>query len=178
MRVARRKPFGVVDSQIDAAKVAVGKRPDQPPVMIDDQRQTKLLRVHFDHQLVKTGFGRHDGQVVARMHQVRGPQQKPLAERALWMRLGEVLAGEAARAILHRCWKRQRPAAAILSRSAGPHIETIIEVAREFNTPIIVHIDDDLLELPTIIGLPKWRHHNKPERRASRKYALDHADIV
>ena len=71
-----------------------------------------------------------------------------------------------------------RPTLMVFCRYNGPHVEYLVEWARNEGVPAIYHIDDDLLSVPLEIGENKYRAHNDPRRRAAVRYLLDKADLV
>jgi glycosyltransferase involved in cell wall biosynthesis len=74
--------------------------------------------------------------------------------------------------------ERLRPSAVILSRYAGPEHEAVLRTARATGAPIVVHLDDDLLQVPPDLAPEKARHYNRPERLAALRAVLDSADLV
>jgi glycosyltransferase involved in cell wall biosynthesis len=70
------------------------------------------------------------------------------------------------------------PSAIIFCRYSGPGYEPILEWARRERVPVIYHIDDDLLAVPTAIGDRKAAYHNAPERLATVTSLLNAADLI
>ncbi|WP_289036180.1 glycosyltransferase [uncultured Roseibium sp.] len=71
-----------------------------------------------------------------------------------------------------------QPDYVVFCRYSGPHADFIVDYARQKNTPALFHIDDDLLSIPIDIGERKYNTHNSPNRLATVRYLLDHADLV
>ncbi len=70
------------------------------------------------------------------------------------------------------------PSVIIFCRYSGPAANHIVDWARENGVPVIYHIDDDLLAIPTEIGERKFELHNAPERLSTVRFLLEAADLV
>ncbi len=70
------------------------------------------------------------------------------------------------------------PSIIVFCRYSDRFSEHIVNIARVRNTPVIFHIDDDLLNVPIEIGEQKYKMHNSPERLAAVSYLLTNADLV
>lgn len=83
---------------------------------------------------------------------------------ALWQ-VSEADAGGtlSAQAIAERV-RSMRPDALIFSRYGGPHAEAFVSAAEQCGAPIIMHLDDDLFEIPADLGAHKVKQHMRPER--------------
>jgi hypothetical protein len=71
------------------------------------------------------------------------------------------------------------PTAVVLSRFghlAGT--EAAIGAARERGLPLLVHIDDELFELPVTAGIERYRSARHPRRVAALQQGLQEADLV
>jgi glycosyltransferase involved in cell wall biosynthesis len=71
------------------------------------------------------------------------------------------------------------PTAVVLSRFghlAGA--EGIIAAARARGLPLLVHIDDELFELPVTVGIERYRSARHPRRLAALLQGLQEADLV
>lgn len=82
-----------------------------------------------------------------------------------------------------KAWIRQRildarPDIVVACRYSGPCPEIIIETCRELDVPLIVHVDDDLLNIPRELGEKKYAFHNSPKRLATVRTLLDSADLI
>lgn len=80
-------------------------------------------------------------------------------------------------------WLRQTvadfdPTTIVFCRYSDVCCELLVDLARERDTPVIFHVDDDLLNVPLEIGEAKYRMHNAPERLATVRHLLTHADLV
>ena len=72
-----------------------------------------------------------------------------------------------------------RPTAVVLSRFghvAG--LEGIWAAARAHGAPIVLHIDDDLFELPVTVGIERYRAGRHPRRIQALRAAIRNADMV
>lgn len=93
------------------------------------------------------------------------------------------LFGKSVRNEQARVWVRQRiqefkPDILLFCRYSGPHVEAMLELAREGCIATIFHIDDDLLNVPREIGEAKYEFHNHPARLATVRALLARADLV
>lgn len=70
------------------------------------------------------------------------------------------------------------PSVIVFCRYSGPNAVFIRLWAKQNNVPVIFHIDDDLLTIPTNIGLAKFALHNSKSRIHSVRYLLDNSDLV
>ena len=85
----------------------------------------------------------------------------------------------AARGLAEAQMSEVRPTAMVLSRFghvAG--LEGAWAAARALGAPIIVHIDDDLFELPVTVGVERYRNGRHPRRIQALRVALRNADLV
>jgi glycosyltransferase involved in cell wall biosynthesis len=70
------------------------------------------------------------------------------------------------------------PSAIVFCRYSGPAHRAIVEWARREKVPVIYHIDDDLLAIPSDIGERKSAFHNAEERLATVRELITSADLV
>jgi glycosyltransferase involved in cell wall biosynthesis len=77
-----------------------------------------------------------------------------------------------------KLWKTFRPTLVIFSRYAGGDYELLVDAARSHNTPIVAHLDDDLFDVPAVLGQRKRDFHNSPERLASLGDVFRSADLI
>ncbi|MEX0409746.1 glycosyltransferase [Aquibium sp. LZ166] len=70
------------------------------------------------------------------------------------------------------------PSVLVLSRFGGVLGPTLIRWARRHAVPVIFHIDDDLLDVPTSLGPAKYAHYRDPNRLAVLRESMDSADLV
>lgn len=73
---------------------------------------------------------------------------------------------------------RFAPSTVIFCRYSGPGYKPVLEWARREKVPVIYHIDDDLLAVPSEIGERKYAVHNAPERLEAVAELLQAADLV
>jgi glycosyltransferase involved in cell wall biosynthesis len=70
------------------------------------------------------------------------------------------------------------PTTLIFCRYSGPAWKPMLEWARRNRVPVVYHIDDDLMAVPTNIGARKHALHNSPERLGTVRSVLAAADLV
>jgi glycosyltransferase involved in cell wall biosynthesis len=75
-------------------------------------------------------------------------------------------------------WALYEPDVLILSRYTSGLADGLIRAARAQGTPVVFHIDDDLLNVPESLGASKFLHYNQPERLAALRGAMDASDFV
>jgi len=73
---------------------------------------------------------------------------------------------------------RYGPSTIIFCRYSGPAYRPVVDWARRNGVPVVYHIDDDLLAIPTEIGERKHTLHNSPERLEAVRELLTSADLV
>jgi glycosyltransferase involved in cell wall biosynthesis len=86
---------------------------------------------------------------------------------------------EAARAIVEAEMAAVSPTAVVLSRFG--HLgaaEAAAAAARAHGVPLLVHIDDELFDLPVTTGIERWRAARHPRRIAALARGLREADLV
>jgi len=71
-----------------------------------------------------------------------------------------------------------QPDIAVFCRYSGPLADFFVEKLHEKNIPVIYHVDDDLMNVPTEIGEIKFKEHNSPERLLSVSSLLATSDLV
>ena len=84
-----------------------------------------------------------------------------------------------ARALAEAEMSEVRPTAVVLSRFghvAG--LEGVWAAAKAHGAPIVLHIDDDLFELPVTVGIERYRGGRHPRRIQALRTALRSADMV
>ena len=70
------------------------------------------------------------------------------------------------------------PSIIVFCRYSGPNAVFVRLWAKQNNIPVIFHIDDDLLSIPSNIGMSKFNHHNSESRTSTIRYLLDNVDLV
>jgi hypothetical protein len=70
-----------------------------------------------------------------------------------------------------------RPALVVLSRFTSPTGVEWIAGAREAAIPVIFHIDDDLLAVPSSLGTAKYNAYNSPERLKALRENIEQSDL-
>ncbi|MFC3691106.1 hypothetical protein [Chenggangzhangella methanolivorans] len=81
-------------------------------------------------------------------------------------------------AALIRRYEDYRPDILVMSRYSLADGAPLIERAREARIPVVFHIDDDLLNVPTNIGPKKYEAYTRPERLAALRSNMDAADVI
>jgi glycosyltransferase involved in cell wall biosynthesis len=80
--------------------------------------------------------------------------------------------------VLARWYETYKPEVVILTRYAIPHGSTILEFFRHRGVPVIYHIDDDLLEIPTSLGKEINNRQGSDTVVEARRYLLGHCDLI
>ncbi|MGH7026607.1 hypothetical protein [Brevundimonas sp.] len=81
-------------------------------------------------------------------------------------------------AALDALWNRHAPEGLVLSRYTQSAGDALIRKARSAGVPVVFHIDDDLLAVPTSLGQSKYDYYNQPDRLAALKAAMNASDVV
>jgi glycosyltransferase involved in cell wall biosynthesis len=71
-----------------------------------------------------------------------------------------------------------QPDLVVFCRYSGPFVEYILKLLRTSNIPSIFHIDDDLLNVPQVLGEKKYQYHNSLERLNTVNCLLKNANVV
>jgi hypothetical protein len=71
-----------------------------------------------------------------------------------------------------------QPDVAVFCRYSGPLAGFFVDALHDRNIPVIYHVDDDLMNVPTEIGDVKFREHNSPDRLMSVSALLATSDLV
>ena len=66
----------------------------------------------------------------------------------------------------------------VLSRYTSERGSEWIALARHAGIPVVFHIDDDLLAVPSSLGEAKYSAYNRPERLAALRRNMDESDLV
>jgi len=78
-----------------------------------------------------------------------------------------------------REFERFRPTQVVLSRMAEPELwRAIRDAARSRQIPILFHVDDDLFDLPVVLGMDRYRLARHPRRLHTLHDVLNEADLV
>ncbi|WP_128562621.1 hypothetical protein, partial [Methylobacterium crusticola] len=70
------------------------------------------------------------------------------------------------------------PDAVVMSRFAGPLVGPVLREAARAACPVVVHLDDDLFQVPDELGPAKAARHGAPARRGSLHAACRGADLI
>lgn len=99
-------------------------------------------------------------------------------EQELKEQFGSKLRSTAACAALIKRFDEFLPDILVFCRYSGPHSAELVAHARARGVPTILHIDDDLLNVPIELGKAKFDMHNHPARLKSVGHLLNHTDLV
>lgn len=81
-------------------------------------------------------------------------------------------------AAIERAFENQSPDVLVLSRYTSALGREWIRLARARRTPIIYHIDDDLLAVPATLGQVKYAAYNEPERLRALRENIESSDLL
>jgi glycosyltransferase involved in cell wall biosynthesis len=89
--------------------------------------------------------------------------------------LDEVDAAEA----VARHFEETRPTVVVVSRLGHAAVwKAVSAAARRAGTPVLCHIDDDILDLPVVLGLERYRLARGPKRSRTLRETVKAADLV
>ncbi len=71
-----------------------------------------------------------------------------------------------------------QPTIVVFSRYAGPFVDLALALARQAGIPTMLHLDDDLLDIPLEFGKGKAALHRDPRRLNALRTLLVEADLV
>jgi hypothetical protein len=71
-----------------------------------------------------------------------------------------------------------RPEIVVFCRYSGPLASFLVDLLHDKNIPVIYHVDDDLMNVPSEIGDVKFKEHNSPQRLMSVSALLARSDLV
>lgn len=101
-----------------------------------------------------------------------------LSEKQISTIFGKKVNSRGASLWLARRFARFAPHVVVFCRYSGPMAEQMIHLARKHGATTLLQLDDDLLHVPIEFGAAKHAFHNAPERLASLRYLLKHAERV
>lgn len=101
-----------------------------------------------------------------------------LSEQQMKDLFGKNVRNEQARTWIQKRIQTFKPDILLFCRYSGPHVEAMLDLAREGGIATIFHIDDDLLNVPREIGQAKYEFHNHPARLATVRALLSRTDLV
>ncbi|EJM65085.1 glycosyltransferase [Pseudomonas sp. GM50] len=70
------------------------------------------------------------------------------------------------------------PTFVIFCRYSGPHAESMLAYCKANALPTLYCIDDDILNVPEVLGEKKYNYHNDPLRLNAVRHLLDSVDLV
>lgn len=70
------------------------------------------------------------------------------------------------------------PTFVIFCRYSGPHAEKMLAYCKLNALPTLYCIDDDILNVPEVLGEKKYNYHNDPLRLNAVRHLLDNVDLV
>jgi len=80
------------------------------------------------------------------------------------------------------CWERWadefRPDVIVMTRYGQPHGAVILDAFHRRGVPVVYHIDDDLLEVPDLLGAEICRRQGADDVIEARSYLLANCDLV
>jgi hypothetical protein len=88
------------------------------------------------------------------------------------------VAGKAATAWVTREFEHFAPTLLVFCRYSGPHAQHLLALSQRYGVPSLMHIDDDLLDVPLEIGRMKYEFHRQEQRRHSLRELLTSVDLV
>lgn len=91
--------------------------------------------------------------------------------------MGKAAAAEEMNKIARNLVDSISPDLAVFCRYSGPLAAELTASLQASHVPVMYHIDDDLLHVPSEIG-PKHVEHTRPERTSAVKELLEQADLV
>lgn len=80
--------------------------------------------------------------------------------------------------VTQQIWLDSNPSVLILSRYIHERAMRFLELARKTHTPVIYHIDDDLLDVPISLGTAKYDYYHQPERLKALRTVMNASDMV
>lgn len=101
-----------------------------------------------------------------------------LSEQQMKELFGKNVRNEQARTWIRKRIQGFKPDILLFCRYSGPHVEAMLDLAREGDIATIFHIDDDLLNVPLEIGQAKYEFHNNPARLSTVRTLLARTDLV
>lgn len=101
-----------------------------------------------------------------------------LTEKDLRARHGRHVAGPAGWAGAKRAFDDAAPDIVVFCRYSGPHAAALLAYARERGVACVLHLDDDMLNVPIELGEAKFKFHNSPERVSAIRALLEGCDLV
>lgn len=101
-----------------------------------------------------------------------------LSEQQMKDLFGKNVRNEQARTWIRKRIQGFKPDILLFCRYSGPHVEAMLDLAREGGIATILHIDDDLLNVPREIGQAKYEFHNNPARLSTVRALLAQTDLV
>lgn len=93
--------------------------------------------------------------------------------------VGEPGAPESVDAIVEAAFERFRPTHPVVSRLGSAAVWNAVQAAaRRRDLPIVFHIDDDLFDMPVVVGIERYRQARHPRRIATLENILRSADLT
>ena len=73
---------------------------------------------------------------------------------------------------------KRQPDILVLSRYTSDRGAAWIELGRKAGIPVVFHLDDDLLAVPTSLGEAKFKAYNRPERLQALRDNIESSDLL
>lgn len=84
----------------------------------------------------------------------------------------------AAEDVVHDMFMNFQPTMVVFCRYAGPFAQLALELCAEADIPTLMHLDDDLLNIPKVFGAKKAEFHHNPVRLAALRTLIAGVDLV
>jgi len=101
-----------------------------------------------------------------------------VTEEQMRKECGDLRDDQAALEWIDRRMAAFKPTKLVFCRYSGPHAPHFAARARAVGADVVFHIDDDLLNVPVVLGRRKFEYHNQPERKRTIRWLLSHSDLV
>ena len=84
----------------------------------------------------------------------------------------------AADAAAHTALEQYDPTHVIVSRFGGPGASGIATACERRGQPFVMHLDDNLFEVPAALGAAKFNKYNEPARQARMRLLCERASVI
>lgn len=101
-----------------------------------------------------------------------------LTEADLLAKHGKHAAGSTGFARVRQTFDDAQPDVIVFCRYSGPHAAFLLQYAQQSGVACLLHLDDDLLNVPIELGEAKFKFHNSPERLAAIRFLLEGSDLI
>jgi glycosyltransferase involved in cell wall biosynthesis len=101
-----------------------------------------------------------------------------ITESQLVAENGSLATGNAGWLNMRRRFLGAEPDVVVFCRYSGPHAAALLDLAHQHDVPCMLHLDDDMLNVPRELGEAKFNFHNHPDRLAAIRNLLNGCDLV